>query len=123
MAIERQQLRDELAAVIAAGRELAPEYDHVLADLFLDLALRTPRKQSGISWLIDDPRRLRAALAAACLAVAALIFLLFAFHDEHGGGVTNQSVFAPRVLDPDQLYGRSEPWWNGGNPNQGIQSP
>jgi len=36
MPVQRAELRDELAVLIAAGRELSPDHDRVLADVFID---------------------------------------------------------------------------------------
>ena len=36
MDVRRTELRDELTALIAAGRELSPDHDQVLAEVFVD---------------------------------------------------------------------------------------
>lgn len=66
MSTRRSELHDDLRAVIAAGRELSPEDDALLADVFLDrmghkiesnrnpqpLAIRTMRRWAGAAVLI-----------------------------------------------------------------------
>ncbi len=38
MSLDRNHLREELAAIIAASRELPPDHDRALADIFLERA-------------------------------------------------------------------------------------
>jgi len=66
MTTRRSELHDDLRAVIAAGRELSPEDDTLLADVFLDrmghkiesrrnpqpIAVRTMRRWAGAAALI-----------------------------------------------------------------------
>jgi hypothetical protein len=78
MPVRRTELRDDLTALIAAGRELSPEHDQALADVFIDqLATKTaapPRaRRTGV--VLKQPRRLASAivLALACLGTASLL--------------------------------------------------
>ncbi len=66
----RTDLHDDLRALIAAGRELSPEHDTVLADMFLDRLNRTTVKPTSGRSL--SPRAVRHRVGAALLALALL---------------------------------------------------
>jgi len=85
MTMRRTELRDDLRAVIAAGRELSPEDDAVLADMFLDQLDRrkeTPRNPRTLS-----ARNLRRCAGAAVLALVLLTggALVSVHGTSHGG--------------------------------------
>jgi hypothetical protein len=70
MPSQRTELRDELKAIIAAGRDLTPEHDEALAEVFLDRVeertkarVRSPRRPMAV-------QRTRRVIAAVCLAGA-----------------------------------------------------
>jgi hypothetical protein len=70
MPSQRTELRDELKAIIAAGRDLTPEHDEALAEVFLDRVeertkarVRSPRRPMAV-------QRTRRVIAAVCLAAA-----------------------------------------------------
>jgi hypothetical protein len=70
MPSQRTELRDELKAIIAAGRDLTPEHDEALAEVFLDHV--DERTQAGMRlprWPMVM-RRTRRLIAAVCLAGA-----------------------------------------------------
>ncbi|MBV9281099.1 MAG: hypothetical protein JOZ41_13540 [Chloroflexi bacterium] len=101
LSLERHELRKELMAVIGAGRELSPDHDAALADVFLDYmhrryALQPARPQPG-----NSLRRLGPYIAAACLALAALTFPFLVFH---GGDTRPVSPAFVRRFDPDGGY-------------------
>lgn len=123
MAIERQQLREELAAIIAAGRELSPQHDYLLADIYLDLRDRNRPPQPRAAGLFGGPFSLRDFLAGVCLGLVALAFPLFAFHGGQAAPATNPSVVAPSPFDPDGASGQVDPWWRRDGPAPGFQTP
>jgi hypothetical protein len=111
MALERQDMRDELVAVIAAGRELSPEHDYHLADVYLDHIHRYfGRQRKPLRWF-EDPKRLRTLLAAAGIALAALLFSFFLLAAAHGGDRFDRGYVGPRwyLHDPDS--GRLPNWY------------
>jgi hypothetical protein len=112
MALERQNLRDELVAMIAAGRELSPEHDRELADVYLDHVHRhyTPRQERP-RWF-EDPERLRTLLAAAVIALAALLFSFFVFAATRGGDRFDRGEFGPRSHFRDPNFSPAPPWFN-----------
>jgi hypothetical protein len=70
MTVRRTELRDDLRAMIAAGRELSPEDDALLADMFLerlDLPTEKPRARQSVS-----ARTVRRSVGAAVLGLALL---------------------------------------------------
>jgi hypothetical protein len=114
MALERQDLREELVAVIAAGRELSPAHDYALADVFLDHVRRHGTSQERKPRWLDDPERLRTLLTGAGVALAALLFSFFVLAAFHGGNGFGRRDFGPglylRGPDggwPPPLYGPS----------------
>jgi ferric-dicitrate binding protein FerR (iron transport regulator) len=88
MDLRRTELRDELAAIIAAGRELTPEHDQVLAEAFIDrVASRIAAPPSRANYALtffSRPRRLVGAivLSLACIGGASAA----ALHHEAGPG-------------------------------------
>jgi hypothetical protein len=123
MAIERQQLREELAAVIAAGRELSPEHDLLLSDIYLDLRDRYRPTQPKSAGLLSGPINMRDLVAGACLGLAALAFPLLIFHGGQTAPAPNPSVMQPSPFDPDGPYGRIGPWWHRDGPPPRFQTP
>ena len=107
MSLDRQTLREELVAIIAAGRELSPDHDHELADMYVDMLhqrrfIQSPKPRPGF---LDDPQSVRTLLTGlgATLAALVLAFLLFAGshlsyvrHDDYfrdfGNGPNNVQV-------------------------------
>ena len=74
MALEHRDLRDELVALIAAGRELPPEHDGALADIFLNhphYQATPPPAQSGLMAALQDWRVVAGALL---LGLTAFLF-------------------------------------------------
>jgi hypothetical protein len=69
MKVPRTELHDDLRVLIAAGRELSPEDDAVLADMFLDRLDRTMQKRR-------PGRMLSARTIRRCAGVAVLAFAL-----------------------------------------------
>ena len=68
----RTELRDELAILIATGRELTPDHDQALADVFVDRLVKNPREPS-LGWrLAAGLRKPRRLLGAAVLGLAVL---------------------------------------------------
>lgn len=113
MSLERQQLREELVAIIAAGRELSPDHDHFLADIYLSRAHPhhpTPPQSPVARWL-GDPRLLRTLLAAACLALAVLALSLLAFHGAEARSESNGGAVVPQSIDRDGLHDGPGAWW------------
>lgn len=104
MSLVRQQLREELVAIIAAGRELSPEHDYLLADIYLSRTRAVPRPRSSIAQWLDHPRVLRTLLAVACLALAALAFSLLAFHGDRAGAAPDGGAVVPHAIDRDDGY-------------------
>jgi hypothetical protein len=70
MRVARTELHDDLKALIAAGRELSPEDDSVLADIFLDRLDRTSKKPRP-GWPLSA-RTIRRCAGAAVLTLALL---------------------------------------------------
>jgi hypothetical protein len=70
----REELADELTAILGASRELTPDTDRFLAERFVDRldsrALGTSRRRRSISRRARTPRRQLAALLVAGLALA-----------------------------------------------------
>jgi hypothetical protein len=71
MTSRHEELRDELVAILGAGRELTPEVDHQLADAFLR-ALEQPREPAPAESLHQPHYSL---LLAGSAWGAALMFL------------------------------------------------
>lgn len=118
MALERQRLRDDLVSVIAAGRELSPEHDYALADVFLATAFREPESEGGKTRIFDDPRII-AAVAALCLSLAALIFALRPGHAHHDRAYyLNRPVYVGGHFFHDRDGWGPDQWWTpaGGPP-------
>jgi hypothetical protein len=126
MALERQNLRDELVAMIAAGRELSPEHDHALADVYLDHVHRYYGPSPKPTRWFEDPDRLRALLAAAGIVLAALLFSFLLFTATRGGGRFDRPYFGPRSFFRDPDSGRLPPWYSPmpvpQSPQQGTNS-
>jgi hypothetical protein len=77
MPIRHTDLQDELAALIAAGRELPPDHDRVLAEVFLDrlaASVAPPSRTRQALAVIGKPRHLLGAviLGLAVLGVASV---------------------------------------------------
>jgi hypothetical protein len=77
MPLRRTDLQDELAALIAAGRELPPDHDEVLAEVFLDRlagSMAPPSHTRRALAVIGKPRHLLGAviLGLAVLGVASV---------------------------------------------------
>jgi hypothetical protein len=77
MPVQRTELRDELRVLIAAGRELTPEHDQVLAEAFLDRVagrLTPPAQDRSPLALRATPKRLLGAviLGLACLGTVSI---------------------------------------------------
>lgn len=85
MGVPRSELHDDLRAIIAAGRELSPEDDALLADMFLDRLGRTEVKPPARHSL--SPRAVRNRVGAALLALALLTggALVSVQHANHEG--------------------------------------
>jgi hypothetical protein len=80
MPVHRTELLDDLTALIAAGRELSPDHDRALAEVFIErltsgLAPPSPTRQSLSVW--RQARRLVgiAILALACLVAGSVLTL------------------------------------------------
>lgn len=111
MALDRQKLRDDLVAVIHAGREISPEHDYALAEVFLRHA-----RESLIQEVAPPARpitggQLGGLLAVACFAVAGLLSPFFLFHDYHHAGDFGQQNVAPSPYD-NRDFGPPG-WWGG----------
>jgi hypothetical protein len=110
---QRDELRNELVAIIAAGRELSPEHDYVLADIYLDL---TKHRQSTEPWydrLINGPNGAKALIGVACLGFALLAFSMLAFgarHDRDGYDHARSFPAVPRPLITGGYFPRSWPF-------------
>lgn len=76
---QRDDLRNELVAIIAAGRELSPEHDYMLADIYLDLTKHRQATQPWHERILDGSGGMRALVGIACLAFALLAFSMLAF--------------------------------------------
>lgn len=101
MALDRHDLHDELVALIAAGRELPPEHDRALADIFLDHAQYRSAQQSA-----PAPSNLFTALHDWRVVAGALMLALTAFLFGTGFG---------HAAGPDGQYGDgfSHAWFRG----------
>jgi ferric-dicitrate binding protein FerR (iron transport regulator) len=70
----REELADELTAILGASRELTPDTDRFLAERFVDQldsrALGTSRRRRSISRRARTPRRQLAAVLVAGVALA-----------------------------------------------------
>lgn len=74
MALERHDLHDELVALIAAGRELPPEHDRALADIFLDHAQYRSTPPAVRSSLLTALQDWRVVAGALLLALTSFLF-------------------------------------------------
>jgi hypothetical protein len=74
MALDRYDLHEELVALIAAGRELPPEHDRALADIFLDHAQYRATQQPAQSSLLAVLQDWRVVAGALLLALTAFLF-------------------------------------------------
>ena len=74
MALDRRDLHDELVALIAAGRELPPEHDRALADIFLDHAQYRSAQQPARSSVLAALQDWRVVAGALLLALTAFLF-------------------------------------------------
>jgi hypothetical protein len=74
MALERQDLHNELVALIAAGRELPPEHDSALADIFLNHPRYQATPQPAQSSLMAVLQDWRVVAGALLLALTAFLF-------------------------------------------------
>ena len=113
MALDRSRLREELVAVISAGRELAPEYDYLLADAFLDASYRSsPGPRSRFLELFDNSERMRNLIGVACLALAAFAFSVLLFQGSNSGATFGRPspAFFPGMHDPDGFGGHGLRW-------------
>jgi hypothetical protein len=106
MSLVRHELRDELVTIIAAGRELPPDHDHILADIFLKnaRALIDPQPQPATPTTWEKARNL---VAAGVIGLAGIMFGALAFHSgdgDHGRATfNNQSTFVgPGGFDGDR---------------------
>lgn len=63
MPVQRTELRDELTALIAAGRELSPDHDELLAEVFLDRLTTKPVSPSRARRVLSVARKPRHLLA------------------------------------------------------------
>jgi hypothetical protein len=70
MTLQRTELHDDLRALIAAGRELSPEDDALLADMFLERLDRTIEKPRSRQLL--SARTVRRNIGAAVVGLALL---------------------------------------------------
>jgi hypothetical protein len=70
----REELADELTAILGASRELTPDTDRFLAERFVDQldnrTLETSRRRRSISRRARTPRRQITALLVTALALA-----------------------------------------------------
>jgi hypothetical protein len=78
MRTRRSELRDELTAMIAAGRELSPDHDRVLAEVFIDRVEGRIAPQSRASHTVtvwSKPRRLLGVIVVglACLGTGSVL--------------------------------------------------
>ena len=90
MPVQRTDLRDELTALIAAGRELSPDHDQALAEVFIDRLTATGMPPSRIRRTRTVRVKPRHLLGAAMLGLAMLT--VGAVHPFHV--VSNSSVVA-----------------------------
>ena len=121
MALVHHELRDDLVAVIAAGRELSPDHDYALADVFL----RAARQRLGAQAPQPAPSlwsRFGPAITAASLALAALLLAFMLFHGGPASGATDRSVVVPGMVDHDQDF-HAPDWWRGDGRAPNFQSP
>jgi hypothetical protein len=73
MPVRETELRDELVALIAAGRELSPDHDRALVEVFVDrMASRAapPSRRRQVLAAVGRPQRI---LGALVLALAGLL--------------------------------------------------
>ncbi|MGH2447488.1 MAG: hypothetical protein ACRDFS_02635 [Chloroflexota bacterium] len=68
----RTELRDELTILIATGRELTPDHDQALADVFVDRLAKTQNRPPRVRHFAAALRVPRALLGAAILVLAVL---------------------------------------------------
>ena len=88
MANQRTELRDELLVLIATGRELTPDHDHALADVFVDHVAKrmsaSPPAPQGLSIWGKSQRLLAAAfLGLAGLGAASMLSIQHTEHDRY----------------------------------------
>ena len=74
MALERRDLHDELVALLATARELPPEHDGALADIFLNHPHNRPAPQPAPSGLMAALQDWRVVAGALLLALTAFLF-------------------------------------------------
>lgn len=113
MALDRWKLRDDLVAVIAAGRELAPENDYALAEIFLQHARESLLQEIAPPSPPVKRGQIATLVGAGCLALAALLSPFLFFHPHRDGGEYNQSGFVPGQFEPHHQFDRPNWWWNG----------
>lgn len=78
MPVPQSELRDELAVLIAAGRELTPDHDQALAEVFIERMERSmprPSRFEQVRGVWEHPRRVLGAviLGFACLGTASVL--------------------------------------------------
>ncbi len=93
MTTQRGEIHDELRAVIAAGRELSPEDDGLLADMFLDKLARSVEQPHVRRSRSRPPVRRFAGAAMLALALLSGTALLSVRGSHHQG----QSSFVQPV--------------------------
>jgi hypothetical protein len=105
MPVHRTELLDDLTALIAAGRELSPDHDRALAEVFIErltsgMPPHSPTRQVISIW--RQPRRLvgTAILGLACLVAGSLLTL----HQTGSASVVPVHVSAkgPPILGPGE---------------------
>jgi hypothetical protein len=122
MAIERQRLREELVAMFAAARELSPEYDPFLADIYLDTAYGRQRALPRPTPLFAQLKRMGPLLGAAALALAALIFSLLVLQADPGPPA-NGFIFGPGVFGHHRFHDWDDRGWYGPVSPPPVQAP
>ena len=70
MPVQRTELLDDLTALIASGRELSPDDDRALAEVFIERLTRGMAPPSRIRQVLSVWRQSRRLVGTAVLALA-----------------------------------------------------
>jgi hypothetical protein len=112
MALERQQLRDDLVAVIGAARDLSPENDYALADVFIRLAREQIVREVAPPRPLINWGQITTLIGAAVLALTTLASPFLLFHGGHDRDGFDRTA-VPQPVQPGSSFGPPNSWHNG----------